>query len=145
MHEERRRYFFPRAWIAWLLIVFTSLFNLGAIAMGEKYAEQGGRLSAAIKDMLIVKGFCKTPRDCHDLLPSYGGHGDRVRSAFYEVGERNSEAFNAIVGLVVQDGIRITSGTPITITGYRETHEEYRKSGVLSKDVKPFLILEVSK
>lgn len=113
--------------------------------MGERYTDQGGRLSAATIDMLIAKGFCKTPRECHGFLPRYGGHGDRVRTSFYEIGKKNSQAFHAVIELVIQDGIRITDGVPITIRGYRETHEEYRKSGLFLKDVKPFLILEVNK
>lgn len=113
--------------------------------MGERYTDQGGRLSVATTDILIAKGFCKTPRECENFLPGYGSHGDRVRISFYEVGKNNSQAFNAVIELIIQDVIRITDGVPITIAGYRETYEEYRKSGLFSKGVKPFLILEVNK
>lgn len=113
--------------------------------MGERYTEQGGRLSAAYLNMLIARGFCKTYQDCHDFLPAYHGHGDRVRFAFYEVGRNNIHAFSAIIEFVVRDGIRLTGGVPITITGYRETFDKYRESGLFFKDIKPFLVLEVNK
>lgn len=127
------------------LLVLAALYVGNVMAAGERFTEQGGRLSAAIKGLLVERGFCNAPHDCHQLLPSYGGHGDRVRSTFYEVGDKNSDAFAAVIELVVKDGIRITGGVPITITGYRETHQQYMDSGVFAKSVKPFLILEVER
>lgn len=127
------------------LLVLAVLCVGDVMAAGERFTEQGGRLSAAIKDLLVEQGFCNAPHDCHQLLPSYGGHGDRVRSTFYEVGEKNSEAFAVVIKFVVKDGIRITGGVPITITGYRETHQQYLDSGFFAKSVKPFLILEVER
>jgi hypothetical protein len=126
-------------------MVLATLFSTGAGAMGEKYTEQAGRLRIAMLDMLVAKGFCRAHRECYDLLPTTGGHGDRVRYAFYEVGTNNIHAFMAIIEFVVRDGIRITGGVPITITGYREPFDKYRESGLFFKDVKPFLVLEVNK
>lgn len=127
-------------------ICFTlTLFNSEVMAMGERYTEQGGKLSAATVEVLISDGFCRTSQECHSFLPGYVAHGDRVRIAFYGVGEKNIQALNAVIGLVIKDGIRITDGVPITITGYRELYEEYRKSGIFWKSVEPFLILEVNK
>lgn len=116
--------------------------------MGKRFTEQGGRLSKAMNEVLLSRGFCKTPRECYDILPGYVDHDDRVRINFYEVGEKNFAAFTAVVNLTLKDGVRITGGVPITIQAYRETHEEYRTSGlffVWFREVKPFLIMEVNK
>lgn len=146
MSDKRLSLSFIRlALTACFLIAFMTPLSTGAKAMGEKYTDQGGRLTAAINEMLISKGFCKSARDCNDFLPGYVGHGDQVRIAFYQVNEKNHQAFSAIIELVIKDGIRITGGVPIAVTGYRETQEEYRRSGVISKNIKPFLILEINK
>ena len=145
MNEKFRLFFFYRASAACILVAFVALFSTEVIAMGERYTEQGGRLSAATVEILIAQNFCKTSRECHDFLPGYVAHGDRVRIAFYDIGDKNIQAFNVIIELVIKDGLRITDRVPITIKGYRESHEEYRKSGVFWKDVKPFLILEMNK
>jgi len=50
-----------------------------------------------------------------------------------------------VVALALTDGIRITGGVPITIEAFRETHEKYRTSGLVIKDVKPFATIEVTK
>ena len=114
------------------------------MALGEKYAEQGGRLTGVLRTAMIEKGFCKSPQECQSLLPGTAAHGDRVRIAYYEISERNIEALSFLVEIVVRCGLETTSGVPITITAYKESHEEYRKSGIFSP-VKPFLALEVNK
>jgi len=117
----------------------------GAYAMGKKYSEQGAKLGAAMHGTLVSKGFCKTPRECHDLLPSTIETDSLVLLHFYEVGEKNYPAFLTVVALSLTDGIRITGGVPITIEAFRETHEKYRTSGLVIKDVKPFATIEVNK
>jgi len=113
--------------------------------MGKKYSEQGAKLGAAMHGTLVSKGFCKTPRECHDLLPSTIETDSLVLLHFYEVGEKNYPAFLTVVALSLTDGIRITGGVPITIEAFRETHEKYRTSGLVIKDVKPFATIEVNK
>lgn len=127
------------------VVTLTILIYSHSILAGEQFTEQGGKLTAAINKELIRKDLCKTPRDCNDLLPGYVAHGDRVRIALYEVSEKNGKALNAVVEFIVNDGMKITGGIPITLTGYRETQEEYRNSGLLFKGIKPFLILELNK
>lgn len=114
------------------------------MAMGEKYAEQGGRLTGVLRTAMIEKGFCKSPQECHSLLPATVGHGDKVRIAYYEISDRNIEALSFLVEIVVRRGLEITSGVPISIVAYKQSHEEYRTSGIFSS-VKPFLALEVNK
>lgn len=128
-----------------LLLVFIAINSMEVRAMGEKYNKQGGELNRAITNMLQQEGFCKTDVECSRFLPKYISHGDKVRTSFYEVGDNNSKAFLAVVSLVIKDGIHITEGVPISILGFRESHEEYRRSGVFFKSVKPFFSLEIIK
>lgn len=128
-----------------LLLVFITINSLEVRAMGERYTKQGGNLSIAINKMLIQDGYCKTNKECFELLPGYGGHGDKVRFSFYQIEDSNSEAFLSIISLVMKEGMSITEGVPISILGFRETHQEYLKSGVFLNSVKPFFVLEINK
>jgi len=114
-------------------------------AMGKKYSEQGKKFGDAMHSALVSKGFCKTPRECHDLLPGTIETDSLVLVHFYEVGERNQAAFLTVVALSLTDGMQITGGVPIKINAFRETHEEYRTSGLVIKNVKPFATIEVKK
>lgn len=113
--------------------------------MGKKYSEQGGKLTAAMNNVLLLKGFCRTPRECYDLLPGTLETDTMVLVHFFEVGDKNYEAFITAIELVLREGVRITGKVPITIRAFRETHEEYRKSGLIIKDIKPFMVMEVIK
>ena len=119
--------------------------SLGVYAMGKKYSEQGAKFAAAMHNVLVSKGFCKTPNECYDLLPRTIETDSMVLVHFYEVGEKNYPAFLTVVVLSLTDGTRITGGVPITIEAFRETREKYRTSGLVIKDVKPFAIIEVNK
>lgn len=130
------------AWLVGGIFLFSSP---GVYAMGKKYSEQGAKLTAAMNSALLSKGFCKTPRECYDLLPGTLETDSMVLVHFYEVGEKNHAAFLTVVALSLTEGIRITSGVPITIEAFRETHEKYRTSGLVIKNVKPFAIIEVKK
>ena len=119
--------------------------SLGVYAMGKKYSEQGAKLTAAMNSALLSKGFCKTPRECYDFLPGTLETDTRVLVQFYGVGEKNHHAFLIVVALSLTDGMRITGGVPITIKAFHETQDEYRESGLVIKNVKPFAIIEVNK
>lgn len=130
-----------------ILVLAVTLFlgaSLEAYAMGKKYSEQGAKLGSVMHSALLSKGFCKTPSECHDLLPSTIETDSMVLIHFYEVGEKNHAAFLTVVALSLTDGIRITGGVPIAIKAFRETHEKYRTSGLVIKDVKPFATIEVN-
>lgn len=131
--------------INFLLFVFITINSMEVRAMGERYNKQGGELNRAITNILQQEGFCKTNVECSRFLPKYISHGDKVRASFYEIGDNNSKAFLSVVSLVVKDGINITEGVPISILGFRKSHEEYRRSGVFFKSVKPFFSLEIIK
>lgn len=119
--------------------------SLGVYAMGKKYSEQGAKLTAAMNSALLSKGFCKTPRECYDILPGTLETDTRVLVHFYGVGEKNHSAFLTVIALSLTEGIRITGGVPITIKAFHETQDEYRESGLVIKNVKPFATIEVNK
>jgi len=98
-----------------------------------------------MRSALVSKGFCRTPEECYALLPRTIETDSMVWVQFYEVSEKNHPAFLTVVALALTDGIRITGGVPITIEAFRETHEKYRTSGLVIKDVKPFATIEVTK
>jgi len=131
-----------------ILVLAITLFfgtSLGAYAMGKKYSDQGKKFSDAMHSALVSKGFCKTSRECYDLLPGTIETDSLVLVHFYEVSERNQAAFLTVVALSLTDGMQITGGVPITINAFRETHEKYRTSGLVIKNVKPFATIEVNK
>lgn len=117
----------------------------GVYAMGKKYSEQGAKLTAAMNSTLLAKGFCKTPRECYDLLPGTLETDSRVLIHFFGVGEKNHSALLVVIALSLTEGIRITGGVPITIKAFHETQDEYRDSGLVIKTIKPFATVEVNK
>ncbi len=119
--------------------------SLEVYAGGKKYSEQGKKFGDAMHRALVSKGLCKTPRECYDLLPGTIETDSLVLVHLYEVGERNQAAFLTVVALSLTDGMQITGGVPITINAFRETHEKYRTSGLVIKNVKPFATIEVNK
>lgn len=120
------------------------LFSPDTHAVG-KYPDQGRRLSIALNQLLISKGFCAAPPECFDLLPGYTDHESTVRINYYEVGDRNFAAFLEIVGFLLKEGTTKTDNVPIRIKGYRETHDQVRTSGLFIKRIKPFMDMEVTK
>lgn len=119
--------------------------SLEVYAMGKKYSKQGSKFADAMHSALVSKGFCRTPEECYDLLPRTFETDSMVWIQLYEIDEKNHAAFLTVVALTLTDGIRITGGVPITIEAFRETHEEYRTSGIVIKNVKPFATIEVHK
>lgn len=113
--------------------------------MGEKYVEQGNKLSAAIHKELIGRGYCNnTPGNCFKVLPIYGEHGNRVNISVYAISTTNRAALNAIVNLIVEQGVAITQGVPISFTAYDSPHDDYVNLGIFRpKD--PILSLEINK
>lgn len=130
--------------VAYLATLSALLLPSAATASGKKYSSQGARLTQAINESLLSKGMCQTPRQCHDLLPGTLETDSKVVIQFFQVGALNQPAFLAAVSLTLSSGMKITEGIPIKIEAFRESHDEYRKSGVIMKAVKPFATIEVS-
>ena len=130
--------------IVHMTIISALLLPATTTASGKRYSSQGARLTKAINDALLTKGLCQTPKQCHDMLPGTLETDSKVFIQFFNVSERNQPAFLAAVTLTLSNGTKITEGIPITIEAFRESHDEYRKSGVFLKEVKPFATLDVS-
>lgn len=128
-----------------LAITLFFVTSLDTYAMGKKFSEQGDRLSFALNNLLVSKGFCKSPPECFDLLPGYTDHDDMVRINYYEVGDKNFAAFLEVINFALKSGMATTGNVPISIKAYRETHDQVRKSGLFVKDIKPFMSMEVTK
>ena len=122
-----------------------SLLTVDAHAMGKMYSEQGAKFADAMHTALVSKGLCKTTSECYDLLPRTIETDSKVFIQFYAISKKNHPAFLSVVALALTDGMRITEGAPITIEAFHETHDVYRRSGLVIKDVKPFSTIEVSK
>lgn len=94
-----------------------------ALAMGEKYAEQGNRLGRAIEQHLIDKKICSNDAQrCVKKLTMYGGHGNRINFSIYAP---DRQALAAMFSFLVQHGMEVTGGIPISITVYPKTRAAY--------------------
>lgn len=106
--------------VAWGAVNFLDL--LGGYSDG-KYSEQASRLSKSIDMDLISRGFCSTVNECDTQLEVYGGHGNRINYTIY--GPKSRKILAAFIGFVVENGVEITGGVPISISVYPKTREEY--------------------
>lgn len=130
--------------IVHLTIISVLALPATVTAGGKRYSSQGARLTKAINETLLSKGMCRTPRQCYDMLPGTLETDSKVFIQFFSVSELNQPALSAAFALTLSDGTKITEGIPIKIEAFRESHDEYRKSGVFLKEVKPFATLDVS-
>ncbi len=128
-----------------IILTMASALSQEASALGKKFFEQGSSLTKHLSETLIEKGFCGSGRECYDLLPGSFETDSLILLHYYEVNESNLPAFLEIIATSISDGIPVTNGIPIRIKAFRETHEEYRKSGIFIKDVKPFMVMEIDK
>jgi hypothetical protein len=125
------------------IVIFTLLsafFCNLSLAMGEKYSEEGHKLSRAIDANMIKEGFCKNTLECFQLIDSYGGHGNQVNLTFYKA--KNPELIKSIVGFVLVNGLKNTNGVPIKLYFHTETRES---QGNLIFKKSPTIYLEITK
>jgi hypothetical protein len=119
------------------VLLFVSLPNWPAMAMGEKYSEQGHTLSKAIYQELIRTGLCKDSDEVIARLPMYGGHGNQVNFSIYKP---DRKILAATVEFLIAHGFEITGGIPIAIRVYPKSREEY---GNIVISPKPTIQLEI--
>lgn len=115
-----------------------------AVHAGEQFAEPGNALGVEIIRELVRRGFCTDAAKCHRLIEIYGGHGNRVNFSVYGINERNRDALNIVVELMVRRGIVITRGVPIKLWVYVISHDDYVKLGIF-QSIDAVLILEINK
>ncbi len=124
--------------IAVSVLLFVSFANRPAMAMGEKYREQGNALSKAIYQELIKTGLCKDNNNVIGKLPMYGGHGNQVNFSIYKP---DRKILAATFEFLIAHGIEITGGVPIAIRIYPKSREEY---GNIVISPKPAIQLEIN-
>lgn len=104
------------------ILLLVNFFMGSAIAMGEKYSEQGQALSKAIDRELINSGLCKDYNDVKNKLLMYGGHGNQVNFSIYKP---DRKILAATFEFLIAHGLEITGGVPIAIRVYPKSREEY--------------------
>lgn len=110
-----------------------------ALATGEKYASQGNRLSMAITQYLIEKKICVAGgQACSKKLETYGGHGNRVN---YSVYGADKQALSAMLTFIIEHGIKVTDGVPISVFVYPNSRISY--GSMLFNEPSPVLTLKV--
>lgn len=124
-------------------IAFVCMQSQNAMAIGEKYSEQGHVLYASIKKELIDSGKCNDDNSCKAVFDAYGEHGNRVNINIYSASDR--EVLSIIYGYTVAHGIKITNGVPITIKTFTESKEHHSGVKALFSSYKPSIIMEVNK
>lgn len=93
----------------------------GVSAGGEKYANEGAALFAAIRDNLVKEKLCASHPDCLAKLDAYGAYGDRVNLQLYGVSE--PAIVGSVVSFVARNGITVTDGVAIRVTFYKQRRE----------------------
>ena len=130
--------------VASLLLAAMASGVSGLVAAGERFTEPGNALGVEITQELVRRKLCANAADCQELIPIYGGHGNRVNFTAYGVGEKNRDALAVVVEVITRRGIHVTRGVPINFRAYQKPHDEYVNLGFF-RAKEPILILDVSK
>lgn len=105
-----------------LVLFFCGVMILLFVGCGEKYSEQGHLLSKKINESMIAAGICSTFNECKTQLEIYGGHGNQVNYTIYNP---DRKALAVLIEYVIENGIQITGGVPISISVYPKPREDY--------------------
>ncbi len=92
---------------------------------GEKNSEEKNALARSINTYLIEKGFCTSGEECNKKLDAYVGRGGK-HIAYSLYGISNRKMIAVFIGFVVEHGMEITQGVPVTIDVYPKRRAEYR-------------------
>lgn len=77
--------------------------------------------------------------DCSKKIRLYGGHGNQVNYSIYAP---DKKALAATIAFVVENGMEITGGVPISVSVYPRSRESY---GNMFFSPNPTISLEISK
>ncbi len=113
--NKRSRYVTHSIILAALLIIFIT----GCV---EKYNKQGHALSKELNNHLMKQGFC-TSKNCKRDFEIFGGHGNRVNFSIYN--PKDKKVLASIIEYVVEHGLQVTGGVPISIYVYPKSRKEY--------------------
>lgn len=107
-----------------LVLFFCICFiSLAVEGCGEKYSEQGNLLYSKIFEHLIERRICTTVDECKADLEIHGKYRNQVNFAVYSPKNRKT-ALAAFIEFIVENGVKITGGVPITILIKVESKEE---------------------
>lgn len=100
---------------------------------GSGYSEEHVLLSKSINNHLIENGFCSSPRECHGKLDIYGAEGKQIHFSIY--GQENRKMIAVFIEFVIEKGIGITRGKPISIRVFPKRRKEYGSIFFSPKDI----------
>jgi hypothetical protein len=95
-----------------LILIF--LFCL--TGCGTRNTDEARLLGGAMIDHLSEKGICHTAHECSRKFDWTGEHENGVHWNIYDASDRKAVA--TLINFVVEHGIEITGGVPISITVY---------------------------
>lgn len=121
-----------------IVFIIAIIFGKVPIMGGEMYTKEGEALGAEITKELINQGFCKTNHECNQVLEIYAAHGNRVNFSIY--GPKNKSALATVIKLIVERGIQLTSGIPISVRVFPKSRNEY---GDIFLEPKSIIRLEI--
>ena len=90
---------------------------------GGKFSDQGNALYKSLHDELIAKSVCTNFQNCSDALQMYGEDGDRIYLNMYAQTDMNLSGI--VVKFIVEKGIKITGGMPITLRVFHKPKTQY--------------------
>ena len=104
-----RSFFLTTALVTFLVGL---LFSQVSFA-GGGFTEQGNKLSEALYNELIKKRVCTDNHACFDALQMYGADSKRIYLSMY--GQKNMLFASEVVTFLIEKGLKITDGMPITL------------------------------
>lgn len=111
----------------------TISFLLTLTGCGEKYSTQGNMLTKKIYEHMIYEKICSDINDCNNNVEIYTSHGNRVNYMLYNV--KNRKILSSIIEFIVENGINITNGVPISVSVYPEPRKYYGNFHIFTKKI----------
>ncbi len=104
----------------WLLIA--TVFAISITGCGEPYRNEGDKLNEEIHKELIAQKMCNSTRECNQVFRASSSHDSQLN---YSVYAPNKLVLATAFKVVIEKGMKITNGVPISIKVYPKTREEY--------------------
>jgi hypothetical protein len=96
---------------------------MGNVMSGDKFSEQGSALTKLMYEELINKGICADRQSCFNLVQMYREDGDRIYLNMYA--QTNMSLSSVVAQFMVEKGIKITDGKPITLRIFSKPKTEH--------------------
>ena len=105
------------------LLIAVSFICIGGC--GERYKNEGNRLKEEINRELIAQHLCLSVSECNKIFVTYSGHDNHVNFSFYAP---DRFVLAVVFKFLIEKGIIITNGVPISIKVYPKPIEEYKNN-----------------